>query len=196
MSLIELNEYDILLASQSPRRKLLLSFLKLKFDTLSPDIEEYIKKNEPPLKYAMRVAKEKAQKISNEVQNKIIIAADTIVLLDSIILGKPQSEIEAVRMLSFLSGKTHIVITGVCIINQNTTKILTDYEKTKVTFRKISKKEINEYVESGSPMDKAGGYGIQEDFGAVFVKKIDGCYYNVVGLPLSKTYNMLMKIIK
>lgn len=194
MSLKSLNQYRIILASQSPRRKQLLTSLKLNFETIVPDVEEDIKKGEKPIKFAKRVAKDKALKVSKLVEKSIIISADTIVLLNSKILGKPGNPAEAFEMLSLLSNKTHKVITGICVINQLNNKILVDYEMTKVTFRKLKKQEIEEYIESGSPFDKAGSYGIQEDFGAVFVKKIDGCYFNVVGLPLYRTYKMLMKI--
>lgn len=194
MSLKSLNQYRIILASQSPRRKQLLTSLKLNFETIIPDVEEEIKKGEKPIQFAKRVAKDKALKVSKLVEKSLIISADTIVLLDSKILGKPNNPAEAFEMLSLLSNKTHKVITGICVINQLNNKTLVDYEMTKVTFRKLKKHEIEEYIESGSPFDKAGSYGIQEDFGAVFVKKIEGCYFNVVGLPLYRTYKMLMKI--
>ena len=93
-----------------------------------------------------------------------------------------------------LSGKVHTVYTGFCVLNQKTNKMIVDYEKTEVEFRPLNKDEIADYVKGGSPMDKAGAYGIQDDFGAVFVKRINGCYYNVVGLPLTKLYNALRKV--
>ncbi len=93
-----------------------------------------------------------------------------------------------------LSGKVHTVYTGFCVLNQKTKKIVVDYERTEVEFRQLKKDEIADYVKGGSPMDKAGAYGIQDDFGAVFVKRINGCYYNVVGLPLTKLYNALRKV--
>ncbi len=194
MSLNQLKCYSYVLASQSPRRKQLLNFLGLPFEVFHPSIEEN-HKGEKPISYAKKLAEEKALVASNNFKDKIIISADTIVVLDGKILEKPKSPRDAVRMLNLLSGKTHIVYTAICIINQINNKKIIDYEKTLVTFRKLSRSEIKEYVESGSCMDKAGAYGIQDDLGAVFVKKINGCYYNIVGLPLQKLYVMLHKII-
>jgi septum formation protein len=124
------------------------------------------------------------------------VGADTIVTLGSTMLGKPTDYDDAVRMLGLLSGKTHTVHTGYAIIDRPSNKIISGVEETLVTFRSIPKAEIEEYVAGGSPMDKAGAYGIQDDYGAVFVRRIEGCYYNVVGLPLSALYEALMKIEK
>jgi len=136
-----------------------------------------------------------AQKLINE---GIILTADTIVVLKDKILGKPKDKEEAEKMLSELSGKTHKVYTGFMLSkiseNKKISEILS-YEKTSVTFRNLSQSEIINYIGTGSPFDKAGGYGIQDDFGSVFVKKISGCYYNVVGLPLSHVYSSIKKII-
>lgn len=136
----------------------------------------------------MNLAKEKVNK-------GIIITADTIVVLEKKILGKPINKKDAYHILKTLSGKTHTVYTGYSIYNFMNNKLISEMEKTKVTFRELTEKEIKEYINSGSPMDKAGAYGIQDDFGAVFIKKINGCYYNVVGLPLSKLYHALLRII-
>jgi septum formation protein len=130
-----------------------------------------------------------------KVKNGIVITADTIVVLDKEIIGKPKNKKDAEKILKKLSGKTHAVYTGFAIYNSQKSNVLVEYEKTMVTFRKLTTKEIKDYILSGSPMDKAGAYGIQDDFGAVFVRKINGCYYNVVGLPLSKLYSSLQKII-
>jgi len=129
-----------------------------------------------------------------KVQNGIIITADTIVVLDKKVIGKPKNYKDAIKILLMLSGRVHTVYTGFCVLNQKKNKLITDFEKTKVEFRLLSKDEIIDYVDGGSPMDKAGAYGIQDDFGAVFVKQINGCYYNVVGLPLTKLYNALRKL--
>jgi len=129
-----------------------------------------------------------------KVSNSIIITADTIVVLGGKVIGKPTNKIDAIKILSLLSGKVHSVYTGFFVFNQKTNKRLLDYEKTEVEFRMLTKDEIVDYVDGGSPMDKAGAYGIQDDFGAVFVKRINGCYYNVVGLPLTKLYNALRKV--
>ena len=125
----------------------------------------------------------------------IILTADTIVVLEGQIIGKPKSKKDAERILKLLSGKTHFVYTGFAIKNISNKKEIIDYEKTSVTFHKLSSQMIIDYIETGSPMDKAGAYGIQDDFGAVFVKKVNGCYYNVMGLPLSKVYNSILSIL-
>lgn len=195
MSLSELKSYNYILASQSPRRKHLLKLLGLKFKSFHPQIEEN-HRGEKPVYYAKKLAEDKAEVANKKFQNKIIIAADTIVVINGKILEKPKSPDDAKRMLRTLSGKTHIVYTAICLINQNNKKKLIDVEKTFVTFRKLTSKEIDEYVESGSCLDKAGSYGIQDDLGAVFVEKINGCYYNVVGLPLQKLYLMLQSITR
>lgn len=195
MTLSSLKSFEYVLASQSPRRMQLLNLLGLNFEIFHPSIEEN-HNGEKPITYAKKLAEEKALFANKNFKNKIIIAADTIVVLNGKILEKPVSKNDAIRMLSLLSGKTHIVYTAICVINQKNNRKKVDYEKTFVTFRKLSRAEIKEYVEGGSCMDKAGAYGIQDDLGAVFVSKINGCYYNVVGLPLQKLYLMLHEVIK
>ena len=110
-------------------------------------------------------------------------------------MGKPNNKADAVKMLQLLSGKSHFVYTGFTVYNSVNNKQFSDYEKTKVTFRKLELSEIEKYVNSGSPLDKAGSYGIQDDYGALFVKKIEGCYYNVVGLPISKLNSKLKLVL-
>jgi septum formation protein len=185
----------IILASKSPRRKKLLKQLGLKFITLSTDIDEEVPDAEHPIKTVKRLAAHKMASALLLNKQGIIITADTIVVLGNEIIGKPKSKADARRILKKLSGRTHKVYTGYMIKNSVTGKSESDYEMTKVTFNKLSSKLIDDYIKSGSPMDKAGAYGIQDDFGAVFIKKIDGCYYNVVGLPLSKFYRSLLKVI-
>ena len=184
----------IYLASKSPRRRKLLEQLNLNFKCFSVDIEEVIKKNEKPHISVKRLALEKMDKAREFVNEGIIITADTIVVLNGKVIGKPKDKADAKRILKKLSGEIHIVYTGFSIRNTITNKTITDYEKTFVEFRNLSDKEVEEYIKTGSPMDKAGAYGIQDDFGAVFIKKITGCYYNVVGLPLAKVYQSLLKI--
>ena len=185
----------IYLASKSPRRRKLLKQIGLNFKSFSVEINEVPLKNELPVNCVKRLASMKLNEALNKIQNGIIITADTIVVLDNKIINKPFSKKDAVKFLKMLSGKTHTVYTGFSILNTLNNKKVSGFEKTKVEFRKLSDDEIKEYVDSGSPMDKAGAYGIQDDFGAVFVKKITGCYYNVVGLPLSKIYESLKKVI-
>jgi len=188
-------ELPIYLASKSPRRKKLLKLLYPKIKTLSVNLNEEILDGEHPIKTVKRLASEKMHLAKKKVKNGVIITADTIVVLDKNIIGKPKSEKDAENILANLSGKTHAVYTGLAIYNVKKNNLIVDYEKTAVTFRELSKKEIKKYVAGGSPMDKAGAYGIQDDYGAVFVKKINGCFYNVMGLPLSKVQKLLLEII-
>lgn len=189
------SELPIYLASKSPRRKKLLSQLNIKFKTIEINFEEKFIDHESPVKTVKKLSLEKLSEAMKLVKDGIIITADTIVVLKNEIIGKPKNKKDAVGILKKLSGKTHFVYTGFSIFNSSSNKILTDYEKTAVTFRTLSLKEIKDYVSTGSPMDKAGAYGIQDDFGAVFVNKINGCYYNVVGLPLTKLYQTLKKAV-
>lgn len=184
----------VYLASRSPRRRKLLKQINVKFKSFKVDIKESIDKNEKPIHNVKRLANEKMEKAKERINNGIIITADTIVVLDGNVIGKPKSRKDAKTILKRLSGRTHIVYTGFAVYNSIKEFFITDYEKTFVKFRKISNKEINEYINSGSPMDKAGAYGIQDDYGAVFIERINGCYYNVVGLPLTKVYQALNKM--
>jgi nucleoside triphosphate pyrophosphatase len=190
-----ISKHTIYLASGSPRRKKLLEQLNLRFKTLPVKIDETIFKNEKPAAAVKRLSIEKLEKAKNKIKRGIIITADTTVVLGKSIINKPRNKKDAVRMLKLLSGKTHSVYSGFAVHNTINEMTVVDYEKTLVSFRNLTKEEILEYIESGSPLDKAGAYGIQDDFGAVFVKKINGCYYNVVGLPLTKFYLALQKII-
>jgi len=176
----------IILASSSPRREELLNRYNLNQVIFEPKIDEQYVYGEKPEQIAMSLAFEKAYWVSEHFSNEeIIIAADTIVVLDDIILGKPKDKNDAFRILSLLNGKDHNVITGISIIEANSNKKIVDYELTKVRFRHLSEKQINRYIETQEPMDKAGAYGIQ-GCGQILVEKIDGCYSNVVGLPLGK----------
>ena len=185
----------IFLASKSPRRKKLLKQLNLKFKSVDLHFHEKINDGENPIFLVKRLSLEKLNKALLKIKKGIIITADTIVVIDNQILGKPKNKIDARRILKKLSGRTHNVYTGYSIYNSDNNKIITDFEKTLVTFRKLTDYEIDDYISTGSPMDKAGAYGIQDDFGAVFIEKINGCYYNVVGLPLAKVYHSLLRII-
>lgn len=188
-------DLPIYLASKSPRRRKLLKQLGINFKSFSVNLHEEILDGEHPIATVKRLALRKFEKASKKIKNGIVITADTIVVLNKEIIGKPKNKKEAFEILSKLSGKTHTVYTGFVVANISNNKKIIDYEKTEVTFRKISPVEIKEYILSGSPMDKAGAYGIQDDFGAVFVKKINGCYYNVVGLPLAKVYKAFLKVL-
>lgn len=185
----------IYLASKSPRRRKLLKQLRIKFKSFAVDTNEEVHPGEKPYQAVKRIASEKMLVAKQKIKKGIIITADTIVFLDNRVLGKPKNEKDAFRMLKELSGRTHSVYSAYCIHNTANNRMITEYVKTDVTFRKLSEDEIEEYIKSGSPMDKAGAYGIQDDFGAVFIEKINGCYYNVVGLPLSKFYHALLRIL-
>ena len=190
----------IILASASPRRKLLLKALLknfgLKFDVIQANIVEYIpEKVRNYGNFAANQAELKALEVAVK-NNGIIIAADTIVVFKGKILGKPNTQSDAKKMLKLLSGNTHRVYTGLVIFDTSGDKLYKTFEVTSVKFRKLSSKEIEFYVSTGSPMDKAGSYGIQDDFGSTFVEKINGDYFNVVGLPVFKLYNALTHFIK
>jgi len=189
---------ELILASSSKRRINLISLLGLKFKVHPSKISEIIKKNETPKLHVARLSCEKVLAVSPfyKKKNVIIIGADTIVFLKEEIINKPTSKKDAIKILSKLSGKKHFVFTGITLLNLRNNKMITDVVKTEVHFRKLAIQEIKKYVASGSSSDKAGAYGIQDDFGAFFVKKINGCYYNVVGFPLQKIQQALNKIIK
>lgn len=183
----------IILASSSPRRSKILEKYKLNIKQKHPKIDEIERKGEEPIQIAMALAFEKAYEISKQLNDyEIVIGADTIVLYNDIILGKPKSEKEAYKMLDLLSGEEHSVITGISIIRVNSNIKVIDYEETKVKFRDLSKLQIEKYIKTGESMDKAGGYGIQ-GYGEILVEKIEGCYLNIVGLPLGKLDNLLNK---
>lgn len=189
----------IILASRSPRRIHLLHQIGLSFTVQESGVDEHIPDGIAPEEVVRRLSLEKASRVAERLHDGIVIGADTIVVLDGKILGKPSSKGEAISMLSKLGGRTHTVFTGFAMIDVESQKSYVDYEKTEVTFRGLSNEEIESYVESGSPMDKAGAYGIQDDYGAVFVERINGCFYTVVGFPLSKFYtswNMFLEQLK
>jgi septum formation protein len=185
---------NYILASASPRRKKLLRQIGLKFRVDAPKVQE-IDNDKFPLKTIKINAFKKCEASAQHYKNKIIISADTIVLISNKVLHKPKNPAEAKKYLRMLSGKTHIVYTGICIINKITGKRIYGYEKTEVRFRKLDNEEIDYYVRKHKPLDKAGSYGIQDDFGCLFVESIKGDYYNVVGLPLAKVYHSLLRIM-
>ena len=182
---------QVYLASKSPRRRKLLKQIGLKFKSFSVDLDERFFENESPAKTVKRLAAEKLDAAIKSKGEGIFITADTIVALDKHFIGKPKNKKDAVRLLRTLSGKKHTVYTGIAVAENPGNKKVVDYVKTDVYFRELNDSEIKDYVKGGSPMDKAGAYGIQDDFGAVFIKKINGCYYNVVGLPLERLYSIL-----
>ena len=187
----------IILASASPRRKHLLKLTGLPFYVHPSKVDEPNANGEKPADYAEKLAQLKAVDVAQEYSDALIIGADTIVVLGNEILGKPVSKQDAHTMLQKLSGETHDVITGVSLIfkfNGTIDQKLTFHATTSVTFSVLSDAEISTYIATGSPFDKAGGYGIQDDTGALFIERIDGDYYNVVGFPLNLFYNHLKAI--
>jgi septum formation protein len=173
----------VILASLSPRRRELLQDLGLKFSLVPPQIDEKRRKGERILAYVRRIAREKGGEIARAHPDSVVISADTIVTFRKSILGKPRNAKDAIRMLKMLSGNTHVVITAYAVHCRDLAIFWQDDERTKVRFRKLSDQEISAYVRSASALDKAGAYGIQ-DLHANFVRRIDGCFYNVTGFPL------------
>lgn len=190
-------DLPLVLASKSPRRRKLLTQIGLKFDIIPSSIDESkIKYKGKPADYAERLALEKARHVASSLSKRsIVIGSDTIVVLDEKVLNKPKDEKDAARMIRTLSGRTHVVFTGIAIIDSGTGQTYSSFQKTEVTFRNLEDEEIEAYIETGSPMDKAGAYGIQDDFGAVFVSHVNGCYYNIVGLPLEMLYSGLKTFV-
>ena len=189
------NSYKIVLASQSPRRAEILRMIGVSFKIESSNIHEEINQNIKQNEIAINISKAKAEKISHKYPDKIIIGADTIVVFNKKIFGKPKDKNESKKMLKALSGNCHKVITGVTIMYEKLGVIKTFSETTKVFVQKIPTKQIEFYVNNYNTLDKAGSYGIQEWF-SVWIKKINGCYYNVMGLPVSKLYRHLVEIEK
>jgi septum formation protein len=186
----------IILASGSPRRHYLLKMINLSHEVIPSSVKEIVPVGLSPEEVARSLALQKAQDVANSQTNSVVIGADTIVVLDGEILGKPESAAQAVEMLQKLSGNTHTVITGVAILVESHEKVdpTVFHESTQVTFSSLTDDEIRAYVAGGSPMDKAGAYGIQDDLGCLFVSKIQGDYYNVVGLPLQQLYQQLRSV--
>jgi septum formation protein len=181
---------SIILASSSPRRRDLLRQIGVDFDVDPADVDESIMAGESPEDYAIRVSLDKVQVAAKKVGEGIVIAADTIVVFKDVIIGKPTDSHDAKRMLEMLSGKMHRVITGLAVINAASGKVSCRSSTTKVWFRELSEGEVKRYVLSGEPLDKAGAYAIQGK-GALLVDRIEGCYNNVVGLPLALLDEML-----
>lgn len=180
---------NIILASNSPRRKDLLRQIGVVFTADPADVDERVLTDETPETYVERVSIDKARVAATRAEG-IVIAADTVVVCNEMILGKPADGPDAERMLTLLSGKVHRVVTGLAVIDSATGKTLTRMSVTQVWFRNLTPVEIASYVATREPLDKAGAYGIQGK-GALLVDKIEGCYFNVVGLPLSLLGDML-----
>lgn len=191
--LSNLKSYKIILASKSPRRRELLSNLGIDFEIVTLDTDESYPANMPVDEVAAYLALKKAEPFTAEkYPSHLIITADTIVCIENEILGKPESREHAFEMLQKLSGNDHKVITGVCLSSPNLKKCFTS--TTTVHFKTLSSNEIEYYIDNYKPFDKAGAYGIQEWIGFVAVERIEGSYFNVMGLPVQKLYEELNKI--
>jgi len=183
---------NIILGSKSPRRIELLKLMGLNIQVRKLDIDETYPRSLSPIQTALFLSRKKAN--SYVINNQdILICADTIVYIKNLILEKPKDKVEAQKMLEKLSNRRHFVVTGVTI--RTTNKEISFYERSLVVFKKISQKEIQFYIQNHNPLDKAGGYGIQDWIGLIGIKKISGSYYNVMGLPTSKLYEELNKLV-
>ncbi len=183
---------NIILASASPRRKEILENANVKFKVMASSIEELTLDGESPCHMVMRLAFEKGIDIASRQKSDLVISADTIVVLDNTVLGKPKDEVEARKMITSLSGRTHQVITGISLINLDNNKKIIDYVISSVKFKNLSEKDINDYIRTKESLDKAGAYGIQ-GYGALLVDEIQGDYFNIVGLPISRLSDLLKK---
>lgn len=181
----------LVLASKSPRRKELLSGFVKDFEIIADNSEEVIEEGITPEEAVCRLAEQKALNVAElATEDALVIGADTVVFIDGKILGKPSDKAEASEMLHRLSGRDHHVCTGIAVVDNSSKKVFSDFERTVVHFKQLGDIEIEKYIESGEPMDKAGAYGIQ-NIGALFVEYIKGDYFNVVGLPLCKLGRVL-----
>lgn len=191
----------LILASVSPRRAEILRNAGFDFEVVPAHANESRRPNEAATDYVRRLAEEKARMAGGQLSDKlaqgstVIIGADTVVVIDGEILGKPSSAANAREMLRRLSGKTHEVYTGLAVLQGNGAAIRTAVETTRVTFAALSEKEIEDYIATGEPCDKAGAYAIQGR-GGKFISRIEGCYFNVMGLPLARLYATLRDLNK
>lgn len=188
-----MSEKKIILASASPRRSELLTAIGVEFEVAPSQVPEHPIPDEAPPDYITRLARAKVIAVARKREGGLVIGADTIVVLDGQLLGKPKDEEDAEQMLRKLSGRWHAVMTGVALYDVGTRREVADYEKTLVRFAQLSEREIGWYVKTGEPMDKAGAYAIQ-GYGGLFVEEIAGNYSNVVGLPLPLVYRLARRL--
>jgi len=180
----------LILASKSPRRQQILRDAGVSFGVRAAEVHEEREPDESPVEYVRRLAEEKTYAVLM-YPGEIVLGADTVVVVDGEVLEKPQNDADAVRMLGLLSGREHEVITGICLRTE--TRTIIDTATTRVRFVKLTKKEIEAYVATGEPTDKAGGYAIQ-GLASKFIDRIEGCYFNVVGLPVALVYQYLKEL--
>lgn len=183
----------LVLASSSPRRKALLQSLGIDYTVEHSSFQETAVKNKSPKNHVQGNALGKAQTVARNHNDALIIGADTVVVYQGMIMGKPKDLKDAVAMLCMLQGNAHDVYTGLAVIDTWSNKTISNYEKTRVIMRALTPKEINSYLKCINPLDKAGAYAIQK-YGSLIIEKISGCYYNVVGFPIAKLEEMLLSI--
>lgn len=179
----------LILASSSPRRQYLMKEAGFEFSIEKPDVDESFPASMPVDQVAKYLAAKKAEYFRPNIHNEIVVTADTVVIIFDKILNKPADKKEACEMLTILSGRTHLVMTGVCILSKEKEKSFDD--TTEVTFQSLTKDEIEFYVDNYKPFDKAGSYGAQDWIGMIAIEKITGSYFNVMGLPIHKVYQHL-----
>ncbi|MCX8194000.1 MAG: Maf family protein [Candidatus Pacearchaeota archaeon] len=187
-----MKEKKIILASVSPRRKGLLQQIGINFEVIPSNFKEDMTLKMPPHKLVVHLALGKAKDVANRIKEGIVIGADTFFVLNKEFIGKPKNEKDAIKTLKKISGKTLKVYSGIAIIDSKTGKTITDYEVTDIKIRKMSDHEIKSYVKTKEPLDKAASIAIQ-GLGAIFIEKLNGCYTNVIGLPLHCLANNLKK---
>jgi septum formation protein len=178
------------LGSASPRRAELLRAAGIEFDVIHADVDESVRRGESPDAYVSRVAAAKARAVAERARERVVLAADTTVVVDGEMLGKPANDADAKRMLCLLSARTHEVLTAVAVIRGPIAEPFVEVDRTEVEFAPLTEFEIDWYVATGEPRDKAGAYAIQ-GYASRFVTRIDGSYSNVVGLPIARVYGML-----
>lgn len=183
----------IILASKSPRRQELLKLLGIDFRVVLKEVDESFPEGLTPAETAVYISEKKAHAFDETIGNEIVITADTIVVINDQILGKPEDEEHAFQILSTLSGSMHQVITAVSLLKDH--HVYSFYETSEVYFRELTPEQIRYYISTGEPMDKAGAYGIQEWIGLIAIEKINGSYTNVVGLPTHRLYEELIKLV-
>jgi len=187
-----MNNFQLILASKSPRRQELLKLMDIDFRVVLKEVDESYPAGLSPAEIALYIAQQKAEAFDEDIDGEVVLTADTIVAIDGLILGKPESTEHAVEMLQRLSGRMHEVYTGVCLLHNGQYNKF--YDRSEVFFRKLTDREIKSYVDEYQPMDKAGSYGIQQRIGLIGIERINGSYTNVVGLPTEKVYQQLMRL--
>ena len=185
---------NLILASQSPRRKELLAVLGVPFSVVPASVNETPEAGEKPEDFVVRAARDKAMDVASRVSASVVLSADTVVTIDDEILGKPLDERDAARMLRKLSGRDHWVYTAVCVVNQIKEETLEGLERTRVWFSHLDEAQIRDYIRREDVLDKAGAYGIQ-GYAGVFIPKIEGNYFNVMGLPLPLVQQLLCRTL-